>query len=227
MRLDKCRCGGNLTVPPFYFFTRLDGEPDLSLALVEPPAQQMQAPLVDWDSLRIEDNRDEEGRIEIVDDEVMCELLGFRADDEEADKARKAASKASSQQNADTCQRTEEIDTTGAVIEVDDYLPGERTVVHDPNRPNMDLGTVYSNMKEFRLAVRQFAINKEFELRVVKTNPERYIGGCKGGEDCPWHLVGRRQPDGCTVMVLTFILRSINFFPSIILRLPMFFALLY
>jgi len=90
-------------VPPFYFFTRLDGEPNLSLALVEPPAQQMQAPLVDWDSLRIEDNRDEEGRIEIVDDEVMYELLGFRADDEEADKARKAASKASSQQNADTC----------------------------------------------------------------------------------------------------------------------------
>jgi len=227
MRLDKSRCGGNLTVPPFYFFTRLDGEPDLSLALVEPPAQQMLAPLVDWDSLRIEDNRDEEGKIEIVDDEVMYELLGFRADDEEADKARKAASKASSQQNADTCQRTEEIDTTGAVIEVDDYLPGERTMVHDPNRPNMDLGTVYSNMKEFRLAVRQFAINKEFELRVVKTYPERYIGGCKGGEDCPWHLVGRRQRDGCTVMVLTFILRSINFFPSIILRLPMFFALLY
>ena len=125
-------------MPPFYFFTRLDGEPDLSLALVEPPAQQMQAPLVDWDSLRIEDNRDEEGRIEIVDDEVMYELLGFRADDE------------------------------------------ERTVVHDPNRPNMDLGTVYSNMKEFRLAVRQFAINKEFELCVVKTDPERYIGDCKG-----------------------------------------------
>ena len=214
-------------MPPFYFFTRLDGEPDLSLALVEPPAQQMQAPLVDWDSLRIEDNRDEEGRIEIVDDEVMYELLGFRADDEEADKARKAASKASSQQNADTCQRTEEIDTTGAVIEVDDYLPGEGTMVHDPNRPCMDLGTVYPNMKKFRLAVRQFAINKEFELHVVKTDPERYIGGCKGGEDCPWHLVGRRQPDGCTVMVLTFILCSINFFPSIILRLPMFFALLY
>jgi hypothetical protein len=43
----------------------------------------MQTPLVDWDSLRIEENRDEEGRIEIVDDEVMYELLGFRAEDEE------------------------------------------------------------------------------------------------------------------------------------------------
>jgi len=89
----------------------------------------MQAPLVDWDSLRIEDNRDEEGRIEIVDDEVMYELLGFRDEDEEADKATKAASKGCGQQNDDTRQRTEEVDTTGASIEVDDYLLGERTVV--------------------------------------------------------------------------------------------------
>ena len=186
----------------------------------------MQTPLVDWDKLRIKKSRDEEGRIGIVDDEVMYELLGFRAEDEEAGKARKTASKGCGQQNHDTQQRTEEVDTTGAAIEVDDYLPGERTMVHDPNRPNMDLGTVYSNMKEFRLAVRQFAINKEFELHFVKTNPTRYIADCNG-EGCPWHLVGCRQPDRCTVMVLTFILCSINFFPSIILRLPMFFALLY
>jgi hypothetical protein len=37
-------------------------------------------------------------------------------------------------------------------------------------------------MIEFRLAVRQYAINKEFELRVVKTDRERYIGGCKGDQ---------------------------------------------
>ena len=79
-------------MPPF-FCTRLNGEPELSLVLVEPPAQQMQTPLVDWDTLRIEESRDEEGRIEIFYDEVMYELLGFRAEDEEADKARKATSK--------------------------------------------------------------------------------------------------------------------------------------
>jgi hypothetical protein len=32
--------------------------------MVEPPAQEQQAPLVDWDTLRIEESRDEEGRIE-------------------------------------------------------------------------------------------------------------------------------------------------------------------
>ena len=88
-------------MPPF-FCTRLDGDPELSLALVEPPTQQMQTPLVDWDTLRIEESQDEEGRIEIVDDEVMYELLGFRAEDEEAGKARKTASKGCGQQNDDT-----------------------------------------------------------------------------------------------------------------------------
>ena len=86
----------------------------------------------------------------MVDDEVMYALLGLRLEDEEADKAREAARKVCGEQNDDTW----EVDTTGAAIDVDDYLLGERTVVHDPNRPRMDLGTVYPNMKEFRLAVR-------------------------------------------------------------------------
>ena len=140
---------------------------------------------------------------------MMYELLGFRDEDEEADKATKAASKGCGQQNDDTRQRTEEVDTTGASIEVDDYLPGEETMMHDPNRPSMDLGTVYPNMKKFRLAVRQFAIRVEFELHIVKRDLTRYIADCKGegcnGERCRWHLVGRRQPDGCVVMVLTCI----------------------
>jgi hypothetical protein len=69
-------------------------------------------------------------------------------------------------------------------------------VVHDPNRPSMDLGTVYPNM-DFRLAASQFAINEEFELQIVRTDPSRYIANCKA-EVCPWHLVGHRKPDGST-----------------------------
>ena len=53
-------------------------------------------------------------------------------------------------------------------------------MVHDPNRPSMDLGTVYPNMKKFRLAVRQFAIRAKFELHIVKIDPTRYIADCKG-----------------------------------------------
>jgi len=39
----------------------------------------------------------------------------------------------------------------------------------------MDLGTVYPSMEEFRLAVRQFAINEEFELKIVKTCPKNML----------------------------------------------------
>jgi len=187
----------NLTVLHF-FCPRLDGEPELSLAVVEPPARQLQAPLldwegpaqqmqsscvvwqapaqqlhaplVDWDTLRIEESRDEEGRIEIVDDEVMYELLGFRAEDvaqkgcttdviNDVDEHFDTTGAANDvDEDFDTTGAAndvdEDFDTTGAAIDVDDYLPGERIVVHDPNGPSLDLGSVYPNMKEFRLAVR-------------------------------------------------------------------------
>ena len=268
----------NLTVLHF-FCPRHDGEPELSLAVLEPPARQLQAPLldwegpaqqmqsscvvwqapaqqlhaplVDWDTLRIEESRDKEGRIEIVDDEVMYELLGFRAEDaaqkgcttdvindvdehfdttgaandvdEDFDTTGPAIDEDEDfdttwaandvDEDFDTTGAAndvdEDFDTTGAAIDVDDYLPEERIVVHDPNGPSLDLGSVYPNMKEFRLAVRQFAIRAEFELHIVKTDPTRYIADCKGegcnGERCRWHLIGHRQPDGCTVMVLTCI----------------------
>jgi hypothetical protein len=38
---------------------------------------------IDWDALQIVERQDEEGRIEIVDDDRMYELIGLRAEDEE------------------------------------------------------------------------------------------------------------------------------------------------
>jgi hypothetical protein len=78
----------------------------------------MQTPLIDWETLRIEENQDKEERTDIVDDDMMYELLGFRAEDEEADKARKAASKDSGQQNDDICQRNEEFDIAGQPLKL-------------------------------------------------------------------------------------------------------------
>ena len=131
----------------------------------------------------------------------MYDLLRFRAEDEAAEKAREAANKDSSEQTPDSM----EVDTTGAAIVVDDYLPGEMIVVHNPNRPSMGLGTVYPNQEEFRLAVRNFAINEKFELHTAKTDKTRSIYDFKA-EGCPWHIVGRTQPGGHTVMVLTSML---------------------
>jgi hypothetical protein len=94
-----------------------------------------------------------------------------------------------------------ELDTAGAAIIVDDCLPGEVFMVHDPNRPRMTLGIVYPNQKDFRLAVRQYAINEEFELRICKTDTTRSAYGCMVA-GCPWHLLGKTQPNK-SVMVLT------------------------
>jgi hypothetical protein len=66
----------------------------------------------------------------------------------------------------------------------------------------MNIGSVYPDMKEFRLAIRQFAIHEEFELHIEKTDPSRVIGNCMV-EDCPCHIVGRRQPDQKVGMLLT------------------------
>jgi hypothetical protein len=53
----------------------------------------------------------------------------------------------------------------------------------DRNNPVMDSSSLYHNMKEFRLAVRQYVIDKEFELGVEATDNTRYRGYCRGG-DC-------------------------------------------
>jgi hypothetical protein len=38
---------------------------------------------IDWDALQIVERQDEEGMLEIVDDDRMYELIGLRAEDEE------------------------------------------------------------------------------------------------------------------------------------------------
>jgi len=49
----------------------------------------------------------------------------------------------------------------------------------------MDLGTIYPSMKEFRMAVWEFAINEEFDLGTEKSDPTRFRGFCKSTGDCP------------------------------------------
>ncbi|WVZ88700.1 hypothetical protein U9M48_035187 [Paspalum notatum var. saurae] len=177
---------------------RLDDDRTLSLAIVEPPVEHVQhdeqLEVIDWDTLAIVGADDGEGRVEIFDDDQMYELLGLRAEDE--------ANKSDHAPVGDDNEDNEE--TIGAAIPVDDDIPGERVILHDPDKPCMDIGTVYPDMHDFRLAIRQFAINEEFELVTTKSDTVRFISDCKG-KDCPWHIVGRRQPDGKTVMVTVLI----------------------
>ncbi|KAF0896553.1 hypothetical protein E2562_024404 [Oryza meyeriana var. granulata] len=204
----------------------LDAEPALSLdvggesvfvvspdGVVEPvPAPAVLAlgvatNVVDWDRLEILSRNDDEGRLVIVGDDEFYELLRLMVEDEQAEMDKGA----NVDTNAGDGYSATAEDTCGAAIPIDDAVPGERVIVYDPNKPCMKAATIYPNMKEFRLAMRQFVINKEFELDLVKTNPKRYIGGSKV-EGFPWHIVGRRQPDQKTIMVtvLTDILLGVG-----------------
>jgi len=156
---------------------------------------------VEWDNLQIVETVDEEGegRIEIIDEDNVFSLLGLTTEEEEnrSQEQQASAKGGDGHENRNqTCQ--EEMDTVGAAIPVEDDVPGERILVYDPNKSCMDIGTVYPNMEEFRLAMRQFAINEEFELHLVKIDKTQYIADCDV-EDCPWHIVGRRQPNKSTV----------------------------
>ncbi|XP_037465458.1 uncharacterized protein LOC119337427 isoform X4 [Triticum dicoccoides] len=96
-------------------------------------------------------------------------------------------------------------DNDGAAIPVSDVIPNEVVITYDKDHPKMDLGTMYPSMKEFRLAVRQFAINEEFDIGTEKSDKKRFRGFCKSSEDCPWRIVGSLQDDKCTVKVTVLV----------------------
>ena len=60
--------------------------------------------------------------------------------------------------------------------------------MYDIDNPVMHRGALYASMIDFRLAMRQYAINNEFELGIEATNKSRYRGFYKGGDDCPWTI---------------------------------------
>ena len=147
---------------------------------------------VDWDNLQIVETHDDEGRIELVSEDQLCEILGLKDDEEEKKSKTEPKRRRMVEQG---------IDNEGAAIPVSDAIPNEVVITYDKDQPKMDLGTMYPSMKEFRLAVRQFAINEEFDLGTEKSDKKRFRGFCKSSEDCPWRIVGSLQDDKCTIKV--------------------------
>ena len=96
-------------------------------------------------------------------------------------------------------------DTDGAAIPTSDVVPGEMVISYDKNNPSMEVGTLYPTMEEFKLAVRQFAINKEFDLGTEKSCTTRYRAYCRSRGDCPWRINGTKHKGQNTVEVNKFI----------------------
>ena len=106
-------------------------------------------------------------------------------------------------------------DTDGAAIPTSDAIPGEMVILYVKNNPSMDLGTVYPIMEEFKLVVRQFGINKEFDLGTEMSCKTRYRAYCKSSDEdcpCPWRINGTKHKGQSTVEVNIFFLSLILLF---------------
>jgi hypothetical protein len=79
------------------------------------------------------------------------------------------------------CSVQNECDDNVAAIPIFQELPGERQLF-DRNNLVMEPKSVYSSMKEFRLSMRQYAIDKKIELGIEATDKMRYRGYCHGGD---------------------------------------------
>lgn len=154
-------------------------------------------PVVDWENLQIVERQDDEGRIEMISEEQIWDLLGLRDEDESAKKKEEDNAK-----SGKICVPRQMEDNEGGAAVVTDSIPDEIVISYDKENPVMDLGSLYPTMDEFRMALRQFAIHNEFDLGTHKSDKKRFRGFCKSSEDCPWRIVGSRQDDNRSVKVL-------------------------
>jgi hypothetical protein len=88
-----------------------------------------------------------------------------------------------------------------AAIPIFQHLLGER-LMFDQNNPVMEPGNLYPSMKEFCLAMRQYSINKEFELGIEATDKTRYRGYCRG-EDYLWSIAAMVENKGWDPVIVT------------------------
>lgn len=65
----------------------------------------------------------------------------------------------------------------------------------DREDPDLSVGLHYPSMNEFRIAIRQYAIMHEFDLKTEKSTRKSYRVKC-ATHGCAWKVVGNTQADG-------------------------------
>ena len=116
----------------------------------------------------------------------MYEAMGFKAVDERAEEAAREAVP------IPTMTAEMQKDMGESIVLVDDNVPEEPMFEWDRDNPDMSVGVCYPSMDDFRLAVRQHAIVKEFELATAHSDTQRFRGHY-GSLGCPWIIRARTQ----------------------------------
>ncbi|XP_020396599.1 uncharacterized protein [Zea mays] len=154
---------------------------------------------LDWESMVLCDFWEEEGSRDVVSEMQMFSQLGFNEGENAQDNTRDEAVLG----GTSNLDQSEPINFGDNTIDqtFEDYLPNEKRVMYDKMNPSMQPGSLFPNMKEFRIAMRQYAIKHEFELGIDVTSTTRYVGYCKGG-DCPWRIYAREEKKGLPTIVV-------------------------
>nr|XP_020178317.1 uncharacterized protein LOC109763856 isoform X2 [Aegilops tauschii subsp. strangulata] len=154
--------------------------------------------IIDWSSLVIEPEND--GDEKPPDEKAMFALFGLKTEPDERGTELRSIAVPTPDVESDLH------DIKDADIVVDDNAPEEPLIAWDERNPAMDIGTPYPNMVEFRKALKQWAVNGEFEYGTKKNEPGRFRAFCKGqsiiGDPCKWALTASWRRDENCVMVV-------------------------
>lgn len=129
------------------------------------------------------------------------ETRGKEVVNEESEDESYSASKDASEDETEDAYEDECVDESEdegmALDEMPEHLP---TTTYDKNDPPMIKGSTYPNIDEFRLAIAQHAIKKEFEYNIIKSEPRKFTASC-AAEGCKWRIHASAVADGVTIMV--------------------------
>jgi len=85
-------------------------------------------------------------------------------------------------------------------VEINDADPQEFNVIHDPDHPNIEKGSLFLDIVTFRKAVRHYAVKRGFEFTDLKTDKTRFIAKCAHTR-CPWRIHASRVNGTKTIEV--------------------------
>lgn len=89
---------------------------------------------------------------------------------------------------------------------VADRVPEPKPDAHyDKKDPPMSVGTIYSNMAAFKIALASHSAKHEYHYLIEKSDPGRYRVYCKYKDEfnCPWRIHASTLRDGVTVKVIS------------------------
>lgn len=66
--------------------------------------------------------------------------------------------------------------------------------------PKIKVGETFPTMQDFRMALRKYAIKKEFAVHKVRTDKKRYRAQCKA-KGCLWRIVANKLQGQPTVEI--------------------------